>query len=139
MFGWVLRITGLFCLGLTCFAQTSAVVNVNVVDVERGEIRAGQTVIISEGRIAALGPAASVAIPSGAAHIPGEGRYLIPGLWDMHVHLRSDQAKPDIRMVDDNAALLDLFLPNGIVGIREMGGDLSDDVMRWRREIRAGS
>jgi len=59
-------------------------------------------------------------------------------LWDMHVHLRSDRKTPSIRLVEENAALLDLFLPNGIVGIREMGGDLADEVVQWREEIRSG-
>jgi imidazolonepropionase-like amidohydrolase len=115
-----------------------AVTNVNVVDVIRGEIRTGQTVLISNGHIDALGPNATVNVPAGATRVSGDGQYLLPGLWDMHVHLRSDQAKPHIRMAADNAATLDLFLPNGIVGIREMGGDLSDQVMAWREEIHTG-
>ncbi len=139
MFGIARRLICFFSVSLTCLAQVSAIVNVNVVDVERGEIRAGQTVVVSEGNITAIGPSASVAAPANAARIPGEGRYVIPGLWDMHVHLRSDQAKPYIRMVEDNASLLDLFLPNGVIGIREMGGDIPDDVMRWRKEIKAGT
>ena len=125
-------------LAFPALSQTTAITNVNVVDVVRGDVRAGQTVLVSNGKIEAIGAAASVAIPSGAKRIAGDGRFLIPGLWDMHVHLRSDQARPNIRMPEDNAPMLDLFLPNGIVGIREMGGDLSDEVLSWREEIRKG-
>jgi hypothetical protein len=114
--------------------------------VVRGEIHSGQTVIIANGLIEADGPSGSVDIPAAAVRIPGDGRYLMPGLWDMHVHLRSDEKAPTIRLVEENAALLDLFLPNGIVGIRkrharrsrEMGGDLADEVVHWREEIRSG-
>ncbi len=115
-----------------------AFVNVNVVDVVQGVVVPGQTVLVADGHVSAIGPAASTPIPAAAKRIPGDGRYLIPGLWDMHVHLRSDQARPNVRIPEENAATLDLFLPNGIVGIREMGGDLADEVFQWRDEIRAG-
>ncbi len=122
-------------------AQTAAplaIVDVNVVDVRAGEIRGHQTVVIAEGRITGIGSSDRVRVPTQAIRIPGEGRYLIPGLWDMHIHLRSSEAKPDVPLVEENAALLDLFLPNGVVGVREMGGDLADSVFRWREEIRSG-
>jgi imidazolonepropionase-like amidohydrolase len=130
----------LFCLTSQLAAQTprTAITGINVVDVVRGEIHSGQIVIIANGFIEAAGPSGSVDIPAAAVRIPGDGRYLMPGLWDMHVHLRSDQKAPSIRLVEENAALLDLFLPNGIVGIREMGGDLADEVVQWREEIRSG-
>ena len=117
------------CLAARAHSQTVAplaIVDVNVVDVVKGEIRTHQTVLIAGGRIAAAGSSDSATIPAQAVRIPGEGRYLIPGLWDMHIHLRSDMRKPDVPLVDANAALLDLFLPNGVVGVREMGGDLAD-------------
>ena len=129
------------CLATRAFAQTPAplaVVDVNVVDVVKGETRGHQTVLIANGRIAAAGPSDAVSIPAQAIRIPGEGRYLIPGLWDMHIHLRSNQVNPHVPLVEENAALLDLFLPNGVVGVREMGGDLADSVFRWRDEIRSG-
>jgi imidazolonepropionase-like amidohydrolase len=126
-------------LGSCAFAQTPvALVDVNVVDVVKGEVHGHQTVLIAKGRIAAVGSLDTVSIPAQATRIAGDGRYLIPGLWDMHIHLRSNQVKPDVALVEENAALLDLFLPNGVVGVREMGGDLADFVMRWRDEIRSG-
>lgn len=134
-------LTFTFFLAASAFAQPSrplAIVDVNVVDVIGGAIRDHQTVLISSGRIADLGAARAISIPAQSLRIDGTGCYLIPGLWDMHVHLRSDSAKRDVSLVDANAALLDLFLPNGVVGIREMGGDLSDSVLRWREEIRSG-
>src|SRR5713226_8898649 len=130
----------IFCLAsqLPAQAPRTAITGINVVDVMRGEIHSGQTVIIANGLIEAAGPSGEVDIPAAAVRIPGDGRYLIPGLWDMHVHLRGDQKNPTTRLVEENAALLDLFLPNGIVGIREMGGDLADEVVLWREEIRSG-
>ena len=130
----------MLCLALRLASQTpvTAITNINVIDVIRGEIRYSQTVVIAGGRIEAIVPSGDAQIPAGALRVPGEGRYLMPGLWDMHVHLRGDQKDPTLRMAEDNAALLDLFLPNGITGIREMGGDLGEEVLQWRGEIAAG-
>jgi imidazolonepropionase-like amidohydrolase len=123
------------------FAQTApsiAIIDTNVVDVVQGSVLNHLSVVTERGRITDMGPADTVKIPVQVVRIPGQGRYLMPGLWDMHIHLRSNQAKPDVPLVDENAALLDLFLPNGVVGVREMGGDLADSVFRWRDEIRSG-
>lgn len=130
----------LLCLASNLLSQTSttAIIDVNIVDVIRGEIHYGQSVVIAGGHIRAITPSPNAQIPGDAVRIPGDGRYLIPGLWDMHVHLRSDLKSPGIRLVEENAAVLDLFLPNGITGIREMGGDLSDRVLQWRDEIASG-
>jgi imidazolonepropionase-like amidohydrolase len=130
----------LLSLASTLLSQTAAtaIIDINVVDVVRGEIHYGQTVVIAGGHIQAIAPSGNAQIPGNALRVPGEGRYLMPGLWDMHVHLRSDRKNPGIRLVEENDAVLDLFLPNGITGIREMGGDLSDKVLQWRDEIAAG-
>jgi imidazolonepropionase-like amidohydrolase len=130
-------------MAFTCVAQpgtphTIAIAHVNIVDVVAGNIRADQTVIVTDNRIAAAGAATATKIPAGVTSIPGQGKYLLPGLWDMHVHLRSDREKPDLPLSRENESILDLFLPNGVVGIRDMGGDLSDQVIQWRNEIRAG-
>jgi imidazolonepropionase-like amidohydrolase len=131
----------LLCVACRLASQPPATViaNIDIVDVSRGEVRYNQTVVLAGGLIESISPAGAARIPAGAMRIPGDGRYLMPGLWDMHVHLRGDRRKPTLRTADDNAALLGLFLPNGVVGIREMGGDLADEVMQWRAEIAAGS
>lgn len=115
-----------------------AIADVTVVDVVQGATHDHQTVLISNGHIADVGAADSVKIPAQTLRVSGEGRFLIPGLWDMHIHLRSDAAKRYVSLVEENGALLDLFLPNGVVGVREMGGDLAEYVLRWRDEIRTG-
>jgi len=118
--------------------RPTAITHVNVIDVVAGAVRADQTVVLANGKIAAIGPSPAVEVPREAMVIAAAGEYLIPGLWDMHVHLRSDSARLGIQLAAENEAMLDLFLPNGVVGIREMGGDLADSVIRWRDEIHAG-
>ncbi len=115
-----------------------ALTGVDVIDVVAGKSVPAQTVLIDNGRIAAMGAAGAVAIPAGAKSVDARGFYLIPGLWDMHVHLRSNPVDRDKLLVDENAALLELFPIHGVVGVREMGGDLSDHVLTWREQIRAG-
>ncbi len=56
----------------------------------------------------------------------------------MHVHFRNDPVKPDVSLANENAALLDLYLVHGVVGVRDMGGDLAESVLQWREEIEAG-
>jgi imidazolonepropionase-like amidohydrolase len=131
-----------FCLvplvALAVFAQSAdlAITGVNVLDVSAGKVVAGQTVVINGGKIAAVGE--SVPVPAGARTIDAKGFYLMPGLWDMHVHFRNNPVDRDKQLADENAALLDLFVVNGVVGVREMGGDLSDHVLAWRDQVRTG-
>lgn len=127
------------CVACLCNAQPSgeapiALTGVNVVDVVRGETLANRVVVIDRGRIVSIGEA----IPANTRRIAADGLFAIPGLWDMHVHLRSAARRPDTPLVEENSGFLDLFLPHGVVGIREMGGDLANSVLAWREEIRLG-
>lgn len=133
----MLRLTA-FLLASLMEAQTIAITNVNVIDVRAGSVVPGQTVLITGDRIAALGASTSIRPPAQAGVIDGTGHYLVPGLWDMHVHFRSNPVEPDRPLVEANASTLELFLANGVVGVREMGGDLHEHVLRWRDEVASG-
>ncbi len=88
-----------------------AITHVNVVDVERGHIVADQTVVITGNRISAVSRTGSARIPRGARTFDGTGKYLIPGLWDMHVHA----VVPGL-----GEYFLPLLLANGVTGVRDM-------------------
>jgi imidazolonepropionase-like amidohydrolase len=88
--------------------------------------RPGMTVLIAGRRIVAVGPMTTVAIPPGAEIHDASGRYLLPGLWDAHVHLSQV-----------GAASFALLVANGVTGVRDMGSDLRD-VRRWQRARDAG-
>lgn len=108
---------------------------VTVVDVERAQAVAGQAVVLKAGDIVAVGADASIAGDWRAKRtVEGKGRYLIPGLWDMHVHFGGGAD-----LIEENKALLPLYVANGITTIRDCSGDLADQVLAWRREIAAGS
>ena len=110
-------------------ASRVAIVHVSVVDVEGGSTLPDRTVLVTGGRITAVGPAASVRVPAGARVIEGRGRFLIPGLWDMHVHTsREGRAK----------WFFPLFLAHGVTGVREMGS-YRDSLLYWRRQVQSGA
>ena len=95
-----------------------AFVNATVVDVERGVLVPNQTVVTNDGRIEIVGPS-STRIPGGRTRVDLRGAYVIPGLWDMHVHIAMSGATP-ANVVDYFGSL---FLAHGVTGIRDAGGD----------------
>ena len=105
--------------------QTIVFTDVGVVDVRGGSMRPHQTVVVRNALIERVGPAAETTPPAGARVIDGAGKFLIPGLWDMHVHLNGD------------GGILGLFLANGITGVREMGDSFAP-LAEARRLITSG-
>jgi len=97
--------------------------DVTVIDTVRGRAIPARTVHITNGRITSRAGA-------GARVIHAKGKFLIPGLWDMHIHFRGGA-----ETVAGNEAFLPLFLAHGVTAVREMGGDLNEHVFRWRAEI----
>jgi imidazolonepropionase-like amidohydrolase len=91
------------------------------------------TVIVEGERIAEVGRKPAVRIPAGARMVEATGRFLIPGLWDMHVHTAFGDWFPDSRDI-----ALPLFVANGVTGVRDMGGDL-EVLVGWRGAIGKGA
>jgi imidazolonepropionase-like amidohydrolase len=100
-----------------------AIEDVSVVAMDRNGVIPHQTVIIDGGRITALGPRASTRVPDGAQRIDGRGRFLMPALTDMHVHL--------------SAGDVDAYLASGVGTVRNMWGHAA--ITRLRREIESGA
>lgn len=106
-----------------------AFVDVNVVPMDSQRIVAHQTVVTRDGRIATMGPAATTAAPRGALTVSGRGRYLMPGLVDMHAHF-SRPAIPGHEVMSnsptyrsDNARFGLILVANGVTTVRCMFGD----------------
>lgn len=105
-----------------------------VVDVAGARLVADQAVATRGDRIVAVGADAEIAARWSAARtVEAQGRYLIPGLWDMHVHFGGGP-----ELIAENRALLPLYVAHGITTVRDASGDLPDDVLRWRGEIARG-
>lgn len=87
--------------------------------------KANMTVAIEGDRIAQIGKSSRTKIPKNVQVIDGTGKFLIPSFWDMHVHFF------------DAERTLSLFVANGVLGVRELGGPM-DDVLRWRAQAAEG-
>ncbi|MGH9942423.1 MAG: amidohydrolase family protein [Pyrinomonadaceae bacterium] len=98
--------------------QVTVFQNVNVIPMDRERVLKNQTVVVRDGLIAEMGDAKRVAAPAGAVRIDGRGKYLVPGLIDMHTHLFSDDDFPD-RLAGDE---LMVMLANGVTTARLMIG-----------------
>jgi imidazolonepropionase-like amidohydrolase len=100
-------------------AQTTAFVGVNVIPMDRERVLTNQTVVVRNGMIAEIGNAAKVKVPKDAVTVDGKGKYLIPGLVDMHTHLLSDSDEyPDSIAPDE----LRVMVANGVTTVRFMIG-----------------
>jgi imidazolonepropionase-like amidohydrolase len=111
-----------------------AFIHVTVIDATGRPPLLDRTVIVVGDRIRTIGKFSKTKLPKSATVIDARGKYMIPGLWDMHVHFRGGPA-----LIPDNEASLSVFLANGITGVREMGGDIAETVFRWRAEIANGT
>jgi len=105
-----------------------AFVNVSVLPMEDERVLPGQTVLVRDGRIAAVGPAAQISIPAGATRIDARGKFLMPGLVDLHIHMTGPR---EIQL-----ALLKMYVVNGVTTVLNLRG--SPEHLAYRREIREG-
>ncbi len=125
------RLKPSFLGGLLIFAgavavpgQTTVITGVTVIDVNTGARQSDVSVLVDGQRIVAVGR--EVTIPADAERVNGEGKFLIPGLWDMHAHYQFAGAET-----------ADLLVANGVVGTRDMGAD-ADFIFPLRERIRSG-
>jgi len=96
-----------------------AIRNVNLIDVQAGVVRPAHTVLVTGDRIVAVDAASALASHAATRTIDGVGQYLMPGLWDMHVHLRGN-GTPTWITTD---WMLPLTFAFGVTGVRDMNGD----------------
>ena len=105
-----------------------AFVHVTVIDGRSPTPRVDQNVVVVGSRITAAGASRSTPAPAGARIVDATGKFIIPGLWDMHVHSVT-VAGPE---------MMSLFVANGVTGVRDMASDWPT-ISAWRREIAAGA
>ena len=106
---------------------TVAIRNVTVISMVPAAPAARGTVIVRDGKIAEIGPPERIRVPEGATVVDGTGKYLIPGLVEMHAHSSKSRA-----------SALGLYVLHGVTTLRDQGSEHAE-VLRWRREVRAGT
>lgn len=105
---------------------TTVFLDVNVVPMDSEIVLPQETVVVKQGRITAIGPSTSTPVPPDAEVIDGHGRYLMPGLADMHVHLEGRSDFGDAP----------LFLAYGITTVLNLRG--RPEILNWKKEIADG-
>lgn len=108
--------------------QLVALTHATVIDPATGAAGRDLTIVVRGRRIEAVGPAATTPVPAGTRVLDVRGRFVIPGLWDMHVH----------NGVSGGRSLLPLYIAHGVTGVRDMNGALGN-LRNWQREITAGT
>lgn len=115
--------------------------HITVIDGSGAPPATDMSVVIADGWVTAVGPAAATKVPVGAMLVDGRGRYLIPGLWDMHVHLTTEAPHGPEPAGSDLPVARSYFLPlligYGVTGVRDMAGDLRV-LQAWRKAIATG-
>lgn len=114
------RIAGVVLVAWACVSFASerpivAITGVSIVDVEQGRTIGPRTVMVADGRIVAIGTPSDARVPAGAQRVDGRGRFLIPGLVDMHVHLFNNATRRP-----PNDWTFPLFVANGVTAVRDM-------------------
>jgi len=104
------------------------IARVTVIDATGAPAKPDMTVLIMGDRIIELGKSQEIRTPRDAQILDATGKFLIPGLWDMHVHLE----------FWGKDAGLPLCIANGVTGVRDMGGDL-DLLRQWQKQIELGT
>jgi imidazolonepropionase-like amidohydrolase len=124
---FVIRICIGSVLGQATDARPLVITHVAIVDTRTGELFRDRNVVIREGRIISIDPAGGSSMPKEAIELAGRGKYLIPGLWDCHVHLSwtTESALP-------------LLVALGITEVRDLGGNLTQ-LEEWRARIADGT
>ena len=109
--------------------------NATVIDVARGSLSPHQAVAVVGDTVTAVGPDGALARRFEAARqVDAGGKYVMPGLWDMHVHFGGGS-----ELVGENKALLPLYVAYGVTTVRDCAADLSTSVLEWRDEVAKGS
>ena len=124
---WALCLIG--CAGPHQEVYDVALINGRVINLETGALEP-KDVYIKANRIAKVNDRDQ----AGAAHaketVDLNGKYILPGFWDNHVHFRGGDS-----LIGENKEFLNLFLANGITSVRDAGGDLTPAVLQWKDEI----
>lgn len=110
------------------------ITNARVIDVETGSVAANRSIAMLGDTIVGIGDARSARGFRARTTVDVRGKYVIPGLWDMHMHFGGGPT-----LIAENRALMPLYVAHGIVAVRDAAGDLSESVLAWRDSIALGT
>lgn len=109
------------------------ILNATILDIRTGEEFPGKTIAIKADTILSINDKATGKDYAATKTIDAGNNYVMPGLWDMHVHFRGGDS-----LISENKGLLPLFLDHGVTTVRDAGGDINLSVLEWRNKIEKG-
>ncbi|TLP80344.1 amidohydrolase family protein [Maribacter sp. ACAM166] len=110
--------------------QAILVHNGTIINVKNGDVLKDKAILIDSGMIKSIGNYDALKSGVNVKHqFDATGKFIIPGLWDMHVHIEGED------LVEDNLALLPVFIAYGVTTVRDMASDLGEQVLAWRDDI----
>ena len=109
------------------------ILNARIINVENESVSEAQSIFISDGEIVEVRKGVDKEQFTADRLIDADGKFVMPGLWDNHVHFRGGDT-----LVEENKDLLPLFLAYGITTVRDAGGDITPNVLKWEDQIEKG-
>ncbi len=110
--------------------EAIVIYNAKIIDIQSGTISENRAILIDSGVIKTIAPATELReMVARENQIDAKNKYIIPGLWDMHIHLEGSD------LIEDNKALLPVYIAYGITTVRDAASDLGEQVLTWRNEI----
>ena len=106
------------------------ILNASIIDVEGGNVHPNKLIGISKDTIRLVDDMSNIDQFDADQMLDAKDNYVMPGLWDMHVHFRGGDS-----LINENKAFLPLFLAFGITTVRDAGGDITPSVLDWRAQI----
>ncbi|MGH8245513.1 MAG: amidohydrolase family protein, partial [Gammaproteobacteria bacterium] len=119
-------LAGIASAAVAAVAEDLAITNVTVIDGTGAPAQPAMTVLVSGNKITAVAKAGTIALPRAARVVDGSRQFLIPGLWDMHVHVSWTKA-----------SALPALVANGVTGVRDMGG-IQREIDEWKTKVQNG-
>lgn len=110
------------------------ITNAKIIDVAGDTVIQNKFIAINKDTIQLVGNMEELERFEGKKIIDAQNNFVMPGLWDMHVHFRGGDS-----LIDENKDLLDLFLAYGVTTVRDAGGDITPAVLEWRKNIQENS
>jgi hypothetical protein len=129
-------LSGILCLAFACIPKTEVdllIKNASIIELRSGKILPSQVVLIQSDTVFLTGGDSLLSQYSAKNEIDAESKFLMPGLWDNHVHFGGAE------YVDENEHLLPLYLAYGVTAVRDAAGDIPLEVLKWKSEINSGT
>lgn len=131
-------LTNIFILFINslCIAQSKvdlAITNANIIDIRTGKLTNNKVVIVNKGEIINVCSPADLNRYKASQTISAKGKFVMPALWDMHVHFGGGDS-----LIQENKDLMNLYIAMGITAVRDAAADISPSVLEWRKAVNDG-